>query len=133
MTQYSTLYNKCLSKIEDPQLAMLPDEDLENVLHGWMISAIAKHRKCTNDLSDRDEKLKQFTLDNVLMLFEHVYGNYIIQTIVSYWSKEDLEEIVLKVEKHFKELSNKKYSSNVIEKCLEKSECILKKYIEELR
>lgn len=78
------------------------------------------------------EKLKQFALDNVLMLFEHVYGNYIIQTIVSYWSKEDLEEIVLKVEKHFKELSNKKYSSNVIEKCLEKSECILKKYIEEV-
>ena len=78
------------------------------------------------------EKLKQFALDNVLMLFEHVYGNYIIQTIVSFWSKDDLEEIVLKVEKHFKELSNKKYSSNVIEKCLEKSECILKKYIEEV-
>ena len=78
------------------------------------------------------EKLKQFAMDNVLMLFEHVYGNYIIQTIVSHWNREDLEEIVLKVEKHFKELSNKKYSSNVIEKCLEKSEGILKKYIEEV-
>ena len=60
MTQYSTLYERALSKITDPTLAMLPEEDLENMLYGWMISAIAKHRKCTNDLSDRNEDLKQF-------------------------------------------------------------------------
>ena len=63
MTQYSTLYEKCLSKIEDPQLAMLPEEDLENMLHGYLMSAIAKHRKCEHDLSDRDEELKQFNFD----------------------------------------------------------------------
>ena len=63
MTQYSTLYEKCLSKIEDPTLAMLPEEDLENMLHGYLISAIAKHRKCEHDLSDRDEELKQFNFD----------------------------------------------------------------------
>jgi hypothetical protein len=28
-----------------------------------MKSAIAKHRKCTSDLSDRDDELKQFNLD----------------------------------------------------------------------
>ena len=63
MTQYSTLYEKCLSKIEDPQLAMLPEEDLESMLHGWMVSAIAKHRKCEHDLSDRDDLDKQFSTD----------------------------------------------------------------------
>ena len=63
MTQYSTLYAKCLSKIEDPTLAMLPEEDLENMLHGYLMSAIAKHRKCEHDLSDRDEELKQFNFD----------------------------------------------------------------------
>ena len=63
MTQYSTLYEKCLSKIEDPQLAMLPEEDLEDMLHGYLMSAIAKHRKCEHDLSDRDEELKQFNFD----------------------------------------------------------------------
>ena len=60
MTQYSTLYEKCLSKIEDPTLAMLPEEDLEKMLYGYMISAIAKHRKCEHDLSDRNEELKEF-------------------------------------------------------------------------
>lgn len=63
MTQYSALYEKCLSKIEDPTLAMLPEEDLENMLHGYLMSAIAKHRKCEHDLSDRDEELKQFNSD----------------------------------------------------------------------
>ena len=63
MTQYSTLYERCLSKITDPTLAMLAEEDLENMLYGWMVSAIAKHRKCEHDLSDRDDKLKQFNFD----------------------------------------------------------------------
>ena len=60
MTQYSTLYERALAHITDPTLAMLPEEDLESMLYGWMLSAIAKHRKCTNDLLDRDEELKQF-------------------------------------------------------------------------
>ena len=99
MTQYSTLYEKCLSKIEDPQLAMLPEEDLENILHGWMVSAIAKHRKCTNDLSNRDEKNKQFNFDltdleveilSILMCREWVSGqlNSVVNTLQVFSGKE---------------------------------------------
>ena len=62
-TPYETIYNCALSKIEDPTLAMLPEEDLENMLHGYLMSAIAKHRKCEHDLSDRDEELKRFNFD----------------------------------------------------------------------
>ena len=62
MTSYLTLYERALSKITDPTLAMLPEEDMENMLHGWLISAIAKMRKCTNDLSNRDDSLKQFNV-----------------------------------------------------------------------
>lgn len=62
-TPYETIYNHALSKLEDPTLAMLPEEDLENMLHGYLMSAIAKHRKCEHDLSDRDEELKQFNFD----------------------------------------------------------------------
>lgn len=63
VTPYETIYTRCLAKLEDPTLAMLPEEDLEDMLHGWMLSAIAKHRKCEHDLSDRDEELKQFNSD----------------------------------------------------------------------
>jgi hypothetical protein len=81
MTLYSTLYERCLQKLEDPQLAMLPEEDLEDMLHGYLLSAIAKHRKCEHDLSDRDEELKQFNSDlsdleveiiAILMLREYI-------------------------------------------------------------
>lgn len=99
MTQYSTLYEKCLSKIEDPQLAMLPEEDLENVLHGWMVSAISKHRKCTNDLSDRDEENKRFNfyltdleleILGILMCREWVSGqlNSVVNTLQVFSGKE---------------------------------------------
>ena len=66
MTSYESIYMRFLSKIEDPTLAMLPEEDLANMLHGWMCSAIAKHRKCTHDLSDRDDELNQFNADFLL-------------------------------------------------------------------
>lgn len=63
MTSYETIYNRALNKLEDPQLLMMPEEDLEEMLHGYLLSAIAKHRKCEHDLSDRDEELKQFNSD----------------------------------------------------------------------
>ena len=80
-TPYETIYNRALNKIEDPQLAQLPEEDLEETLHGYLLSAIAKHRKCEHDLSDRDEELKQFNSDlsdleieilSILMLREYI-------------------------------------------------------------
>lgn len=63
MTSYETIYTRALSKIDDPVLIQLPEEDFENMLYGWLMSAIAKHRKCTHDLSDRDDKLKHFNAD----------------------------------------------------------------------
>lgn len=81
MTLYSTLYNRCLQKLEDPTLMQLPEEDLEEMLHDYMLSAIAKHRKCEHDLSDRDDELKQFNSDlsdleieilAILMLREYI-------------------------------------------------------------
>lgn len=60
MTSYETIYERALAKLEDPTLLQLPEEDLEDMLHDYMISAIAKHRKCEHDLSDRDDELKQF-------------------------------------------------------------------------
>lgn len=58
-----TLYERCLNKLEDPTLLQLPEEDLENMLYGYMLSAISKHRKCTHDLSDRNEEMRQFNSD----------------------------------------------------------------------
>ena len=40
MTQYSKLYERALAQITDPLLAQLPEEDLENMLHDWLMDAV---------------------------------------------------------------------------------------------
>jgi hypothetical protein len=63
MTLYSTLYNRALAQITDPLLAQLPEEDLENMLHDWMMDAIVEPTIGTYDFEDKDEELKQFNFD----------------------------------------------------------------------
>ena len=74
MTSYDTIYKWALRKIEDPSLLQWPEEDLENELYGWMLSAIAKFRKCQSDLSDRDEKNKRFNID-LLPIEQEILAN----------------------------------------------------------
>lgn len=63
MTLYSTLYNRALAQITDPLLAQLPEEDLEMMLHDWLMDAIVEPVVGEYDFSDRDEELKQFNFD----------------------------------------------------------------------
>jgi len=63
MTQYSTLYKRALAQITDPLLAQLLEEDLENMLHGWLMDAIVEPVVGEYDFSDRDDELKQFNFD----------------------------------------------------------------------
>ena len=63
MTLYSTLYERALAQITDPILAQLPEEDLEIMLHDWLLGAIVEPVVGEYDFSDRDEELKQFNFD----------------------------------------------------------------------
>ena len=63
MTQYSTLYERALAQITDPLLAQLPEEDLENMLHGWLMDAIIEPVVGEYNFSDRSEELKRFNFD----------------------------------------------------------------------
>lgn len=63
MTSYETLYNRALAQITDPLLAQLPEEDLETMLHDWLMDAIVEPVVGLYDFSDRDEELRQFNFD----------------------------------------------------------------------
>ncbi len=63
MTLYSTLYKRALAQITDPLLAQLPEEDLENMLHDWLMDAIVEPVVGEYDFSNKDEELKQFNFD----------------------------------------------------------------------
>ena len=56
MTLYSTLYNRALAQITDPLLAQLPEGDLENMLHDWLMDAIVEPVVGEYDFSKRDEE-----------------------------------------------------------------------------
>ena len=62
-TSYEEIYNLASNKITDPEIALLSQEDIEELFHGYLISAIPKFRKCKNDLSNRDDELRQFNVD----------------------------------------------------------------------
>ena len=89
-TSYGTIYNRALSKLEDYDLAQLPEEDLERMLNGWMMSAIAKFRKCQSDLKQRDEENKTFLID---LLDEEVEILAIL--IATEWLESQINSITL--------------------------------------
>ena len=63
MTSYEAIYNRALAQITDPLLVQLPEEDLENMLHDWLMDAIVEPVVGEYDFSDRDEEAKQFNFD----------------------------------------------------------------------
>ena len=63
MTSYEAIYNRALAQITDPLLAQLPEEDLENMLHNWLMDAIVEPVIGEYDFLNRDEELKQFNFD----------------------------------------------------------------------
>lgn len=62
-TSYETIYDRFAQKITDFNLAELDDFSLENMLNGWLKSAIIRTRKCKHDLSLRNDELQQFDED----------------------------------------------------------------------
>ena len=77
------------------------------------------------------KRLKQILIEHCLDLIENPYGNYALQIVIDYWEQDDVLEIISKLLGHCTELSMMKYSSNVIERCIQKSEIFLSKFIEE--
>lgn len=62
-TSYEIVYDRFVQKITDFNILDLDDYSLDNMLHGWLKSAIVRTRKCEHDLSLRDDETQEFTED----------------------------------------------------------------------
>jgi hypothetical protein len=62
-TSYEIVYNRFVQKITDFNILDLDDYSLDNMLDGWLKSAIVRTRKCEHDLSLRDDEAQEFTED----------------------------------------------------------------------
>ena len=63
VTPYEKIYHRALAQITDPLLACIPEEDLENMLHDWLLDAIVEPVVGDYDFSDRDDELRQFNFE----------------------------------------------------------------------
>lgn len=63
MTPYYNVYKRFLRKITDYGLAELSNENMEDIMNGYLDSAISLFVKCKKDLSDRDDEKQTFNED----------------------------------------------------------------------
>lgn len=65
--------------------------------------------------------LVDFISQNAIELIQDPYGNYAVQEIMEKWSEQNFTTLYSKVKSKIAQLSIQKFSSNVVEKCLELS------------
>lgn len=83
-------------------------------------------KKCCNDPQIMSE-----ILGGSLMLMQHPYGNYALQTVIDMWKEEAAHEFLSAIQGRSSQLCLQKYSSNVMEHVL-KVENIRKSILKEL-
>ena len=64
-------------------------------------------------------------------LIQNPYGNYALQVVIDQWNESSTISVISPLLSHIAELSLMKYSSNVIERCLEKVPWFLYEFIKE--
>ena len=62
-TLYSELFDAALSKLRDYDLASLSQDEIYTILFDYIRPAIVKFKVCRQNLSDRDDLLKQFNME----------------------------------------------------------------------
>lgn len=59
-TPYDKIYSRFFQKVTDFNLAEIDDASLDEMLQGWLNSAVIRVRKCQHDLSKRDDEIQEF-------------------------------------------------------------------------
>lgn len=95
------------------------------------LCVVKKEIVCENK-KENFEELKKEIVTHALVLIQNPYGNYALQTAIDNWDLEDCEELMKIFEGKCSVLSLQKYSSNVIERCIEKNPSFLEKFIDEV-
>lgn len=75
-----------------------------------------------SSISEKRELLVTILSDNCVQLVQSPYGNYAIQQAIEFWTNEELNSIYLNLHSNVLQLSMQKFSSNVIEKCLDRAD-----------
>ena len=129
------ILEKILSYFEDEFIQDIIDYVYNNFMDlSFHINGICIVKKLLimTHKKDLHKKIKKLIYDNAHNLIVHQYGNYVIQTIVENWDDNELVEIIGQYKNKYIYLSKQKYSSNVVERIIEKNAKNLEIYINEI-
>ena len=74
----------------------------------------------TNTLVSNKNRINDKVVNNFILLAENPYGNYGVQYLMELWKENELKDIRDKIIENIQELSLQQFSSNVVEKAIEK-------------
>ena len=126
---------KILSCFEGQYISFIYDFIQENFLFlAYNANGICLIRKIVSFTHKKKlhEFIKKIVEENSMELIIHPYGNYVIQELVESWDLFEVKKSLNLYKNKLTSLSMEKYSSNVMEKYIEKSDDILSEYIDEI-
>ena len=126
---------KVISCFEEEYIPFIYDYVIENFLFlSYNANGICLIRRIVSFTHKKKlhEFIKKIVENNSKELIVHPYGNYVIQELVESWDLFEVKQSLLLYKNKLTFLSMEKYSSNVMEKYIEKSDEILTEYIDEI-
>ena len=126
---------KILSCFEEKYISFIYDYISKNFLFlAYNINGICLIKKIVSFTHKKNlhEQIKKIVEENSMELIVHPNGNYVIQELVESWDLNEVKQSLLLYKNKLTMLSMEKYSSNVIEKYIEKSDDILNEFINEI-
>lgn len=85
-TPYEALYDRVLIKFRDWDIPQMSEEEVKELLHDYLVPAVAKFHVCRKDLNDRDDIVERFNCElsevemdiiSNYMLVEYIDSTYI--------------------------------------------------------
>lgn len=85
-TSYEDLYDRVLIKFRDWDIPLMSEEEVKELLHDYLVPAVAKFHVCRKNLNDRDDIIERFNCElsevemdiiSNYMLIEYLDSTYI--------------------------------------------------------
>lgn len=89
-----------------------------SALYYFILKKIKRLINGNKDISNRN-KILFLVQKNCLEIVQNPFGNYIIQHILEEWGPEVCKDVTIIIHQNLISLSMQKFSSNVVEKCMD--------------
>lgn len=85
-TPYEKIYERFLPKFRSYEIPAMPEDEVREYMHDYLISAISRFHVCRKDLNDRDDLLQRFNSElsdeEIEILSNYMVLEYVDSTYV---------------------------------------------------